>query len=420
MIQSEQKNKHRQRHALRTLISAALILSCLCLLSSCRQKITYADTSLSAGLTARIAGTDGNYSSAASAPASRGALITTSNFGTYYESFAFQAFKSSDMSVPYATDYMAKSETNSNTGFYGYYYRPGTDDDVKWPSEKDGEGKKQFVPLSFFCYAGDDGFAPSVSFSGSASTATLTSYTVPTDVSKQKDCLIGITNFVTPKIEGTGEDAEFVANAYIYFSHALSAINFEVGSITPGIIIKSLTLSGVYGTGSLTATRSIGSENSQSSKEYYTLHKKGDASTVVDGIKWTPSGSKNASYIVTLGTSGFEIIGTGDAGGRTATQQAVYDGDGKLTTHGAMIDASTDLVNSLILLPQEITDAKLTIKYTYRGTEFEQTADIKDVTWLRSHKYIYALNLTLQEFGFTLYVQDWVNGGTFPEEGYNW
>lgn len=419
MIQSVQKAKHRQHRALRTSISVALILSCLCLLSSCHQDdddYRFIDATLSSGLRTRIMGTDGNFTSPSYAPASRGALITTTNFGTYYPSFGFQAIREDSMTVYVSAAMEDKDSTGTDPNFYKHFYSPKTGS-TKWPSKKNASGSASYVPLSFFCFGGDSAFVPTVTvpknegvFLG-VSQANLANYVIPDSVANQKDCLIGITEFITPEITGSGSNADFTADAKIYFSHALTAINFEVGSITPGITIDSLTISGIDGKGTLQATHSF-----SSTSKYYIKDDKTTTDKNEDEIIWKTDSAKNASYTTAVG---FEIIGSDDPEHRTATKQAVYSGT-TLSEHGAPLDTTADQAHSFILLPQQIKDAKLTIKYTYRGTKFEQTADIKDYTWKRSNKYIYALNLTLQDFGFTLYVQDWVNGGTFPEEGYNW
>lgn len=394
------------------------LLAALCvagLTTSCRgNKIEYFETSLADAIVFHVAGTDGSDTGDAltSAPASRGAMVTTENFANHYKEFGFKAYKHSNCDLLTTSTMALSTEDKTESEYYAKCYR--TEDDSEWPSEDGG-----FMPLSFFCWAGSSSFTPNtVTWTPGDYQATIVmnEYQVPTKAEDQKDCLLAFTNFVTAQMDGD----EMLADAYIHFSHALTAVTFELGNnVTDGIYINSIDLVGVVGTGTATAVRTIGKNDSGKGKSNVSNNTANASeeffSKTGNSITWTPKTTDNTRKFTATygtGTDGFKVQGN----------QATYSGN-SLTTHGACIDTSTDKTHTFMFVPQTIVadQVTITIHYTFNGVSHTKSAKIAPYTWEHGKIYKYAINLTEQEFVLTLYVQDWAEGFDYgPLEGYNW
>lgn len=165
-----------------------------------------------------------------SSAATKGVSVTTNTFYDNFGLFIYEYNASSDWASAASTATLAKDNEKmlkSN----------GWITDKYWP----GNQKK----LTFFAYAPHSTEYTSVSVSNTTGGPTL-SYTVPDDVSKQKDLLVTkhSQDHPTQDIEG---DKNQVVNMAFY--HALTAVQFKIGGTMAPCTIKTITVSGVNSKG---------------------------------------------------------------------------------------------------------------------------------------------------------------------------
>lgn len=150
-----------------------------------------------------------------------------------------------------------KSTANPNMDNQKLSQSSGWITDKYWP----GNQKK----LTFFAYAPHSEEYTSVSVSNTTGAPTL-SYTVPDDVSKQKDLLVTKHSEEHPTQDIEGNKNQVVNMA---FYHALTAVQFKIGGTMAPCTIKEIKVENVYNNG--TYNFSDASWTGQSTTATYTI-----------------------------------------------------------------------------------------------------------------------------------------------------
>ena len=179
--------------------------------------------------------------------ATRGAIVTTDNFATEYGGFGVLAYAyQGEWSETQAPNYIDNEKATASGGTYGFnppYF---------WP----GEAYK----MAFFAYAPYD--EDGIIFQEKIGAPTLT-YTVPEDITKQKDLLA----YWETGISGAKNEKADTLN----FSHLCTAVKFKVGSGLENAI-TSISIKNVYDSG----TYSVAND------------------------KWTTTGNPDGTYTLTI------------------------------------------------------------------------------------------------------------------------
>lgn len=186
--------------------------------------------------------------------------------------------------------------------------------------------------------------AGSLEISGSSQTGAPTlTYTVPTDVTKQVD-LMTATKIATLPSES------------LEFKHALTAVQIQCGKNMLAGTITEVTISGIYGTGTL----AIGSDT------------------------WTSTDEATAEYKISKAD-----MGEGEG-------VDLPEGDDKIHAPvGTPIVGTDDDKLTFLLLPQVLPkDATMTIKFTDKatGTERTLTGSIAGQTWAAGKIVTYSIS----------------------------
>ena len=174
--------------------------------------------------------------------ATRGAVVTTDNFGDVYEGFgvlayAYQGEWDGTLSPNYIDNEQA-TKTGETYGFNPVHVWPGN-----------------AYQMAFFAYAPYD--ETGKIFNEKTGAPTL-AYTVPTDITEQNDLLA----YWQTGISGDKREAQ-----QLKFSHLCTAVKFKVGDGLENAV-TSISIQNVYGSGTYS----------------------------VDGEKWTATGEANGTY----------------------------------------------------------------------------------------------------------------------------
>lgn len=174
--------------------------------------------------------------------ATRGAVVTTDNFGDVYEGFgvlayAYQGEWDGTLSPNYIDNEQA-TKTGETYGFNPVHVWPGN-----------------AYQMAFFAYAPYD--ETDQIFNEMTGAPTL-AYTVPTDITEQNDLLA----YWQTGISGDKREAQ-----QLKFSHLCTAVKFKVGDGLENAV-TSISIQNVYGSGTYS----------------------------VDGEKWTATGEANGTY----------------------------------------------------------------------------------------------------------------------------
>ena len=253
--------------------------------------------------------------------ATRGALVTTTTaFEEQYGSFGVLAWayqgEWSDTQTP---NYIDNAKATASGGTYGFnppYF---------WPDET--------YNMAFFAYAPYD--EDGTIFSEKQGAPTLT-YSVPTDIKKQKD-LLACWKKIEEDIE---EDKDNKRETIVLnFSHLCTAVKFKVGKGLENAI-TSISIKNVYGSG----TYSVANE------------------------KWTPTGEANGTEY------------TLDVNPKNTPQET------ELTTGE----------NIFMMIPQTLPeDAEIEVTFMEDGQEQTLTASISDKKeWEKGHTVVYTISRT--------------------------
>ncbi len=211
-----------------------------------------------------------------------------------------------------------------------------------WKSSK--QWQKASDKMAFYAYyAGTS----SANFSLSGGNPTL-SYIVADDVANQQDLLVAKAENVTG--DGTNKNIDLT------FSHALTAVQFGIGSTMADGTIKKIELQGIMNSG--TYNYSSDTWSSQSGNQTYTLN----------NLNIDISGNKGTTSATTL------ITGQG---------------------------SSNDL---MLLMPQTLgADAKLVVTIESKGTPHVLTMNLSG-TWSPGHTVTYSLSTTKETGDYVLKV----------------
>ena len=194
--------------------------------------------------------------------------------------------------------------------------------------------------MRFFAYAPVDNSNYQLSGETEKGAPTLT-VTVPSDVADQEDLLVAASD------ELKGDNGSAVS---LKFSHALTAVRFVCGDDLLSGTVNSITISGVYNTGTY---------------------------NIYTG-EWTVSDTSTADFSQTLDKS--------------------VDG-----TEGTSI---TTEAQTFMMIPQTLpTDAKLTVSFTdSSNTEHELTANIGNTVWTKGQTVTYKISSSSINWTYTLSV----------------
>ena len=338
--------------------------------------------------------------------ATRGAIITTDNFGITCPAFDCDIYQVGGTSK-YLSMTLEKSDERPSRDypdFYEYYYKPTADVDAYWPS-----GKQLF----FNCYYPSELQPTSMNIANPEATF---SYTVPTsngantDAEAQPDAIMAITDNYSLTTNSEGVTTTIVQ---VRFAHTLCAVVFRVGTISnTNLRFTKVTLSNLHGSGTTTATRRT------------------DQSPLI--AQWTPTDAADKSYSQT-----FDCLVDGTViKPRTSTLSGSY------------IDTTSVRTHTFHLLPQlhsvdgggswSDADAKstteITIEYTVNGSPRTRTAKFpasmvrrasdsttpQQFEWEPGWLYTYALSVSEKDFDIDVAVNDWVDGGSADRTVWNW
>ena len=218
-----------------------------------------------------------------------------------------------------------------------------------WKSQK--QWKKASDKMAFYAYyAGTSSSAAAARFLLDASGNPTLSYTVADAVADQQDLL------VAKKEDVTGDDTN--KNISLSFDHALTAVQFGIGSTMAAGTITKIELQGIKNSG--TYNFSSDAWSSQSGSQTYTL----------DNLNIDISGNKGT-------TSATKLI-TGQSGSD----------------------------NLLLLMPQTLgTDAKLVVTIESNERSHVLTMNLSG-TWSPGHTVTYSLSTTKETGDYVLKVSD--------------
>ena len=174
--------------------------------------------------------------------ATRGAVVTTDNFGVVYEGFGVLAYAyQGEWDVTQSPNYIDNEQATKTGETYGF-------NPVRvWPGNA--------YRMAFFAYAPYD--ETGKIFNETIGAPTL-AYTVPTDITKQSDLLA----CWQTDISGDKREAQ-----QLKFSHLCTAVKFKVGDGLENAV-TSISIQNVYGSGTYS----------------------------VDDAKWTATGDANGTY----------------------------------------------------------------------------------------------------------------------------
>ncbi|MCS2873389.1 fimbrillin family protein [Bacteroides thetaiotaomicron] len=249
---------------------------------------------------------------------------------------------------------------------------------LKEPLHWTGSGRIKFFaysPYSAASGSSDNANSDTIIHSKPDATGVPTlTYTVPEDVTKQKDLLYAVADCGG---DGTGDIQK--GAVHLQFKHALTAVTIQTGKNMLAGKVTGITISGVHGK----ATCQIGTGN------------------------WIPDGDDpNSSFSID------------------------YDEDVELGWNGDDLMTNPDIVlnkdeegYTFMMIPQALTDkAILTISFTDSITEMNRTLTAKledftrDKTWAAGKRYTYSVNST----GIVIkpFIEMTINKTLYPNGGY--
>ncbi|MGN1230007.1 MAG: fimbrillin family protein [Prevotella sp.] len=268
-----------------------------------------------------------------SSAATKGVSVTSDSFYDNFGLFIYEYDASSDWASVASTANLAKDNVKMLKS-------SGWITDKYWP----GNQKK----LTFFAYAPHSDNYTSVSVSNTTVGPTL-SYTVPDNVSDQKDLLVTKHSDTHPTQDIAGDKNQVVNMA---FYHALTAVQFKIGGTMAPCTIKTITVSGVNSKGTYNFSNDT----------------------------WT-SQSTTATYTI---SPDYEVNST--------TKNTTFT-----TSENNML---------MLLMPQTLpSDAKITITIN-DGQERTLTLPINDQVWQAGHSVTYTLSTASEADTYQISVTD--------------
>ena len=249
---------------------------------------------------------------AADAAPSRGSAVTGATIG----SFGVYASINGSVGDAYYMDNVEVTKSNSWTPVKEYL----------WP----GEGTLLVSAYSPYCADPADGAGEGIT-SLPVYGASELNYTVPSDVTAQSDLM------------WARHDDASVSPCLMTFNHALASVRFVTGAGMSPCKVKSITISGVLGSGTLD----------------------------IETGEWSSLGSA-AEYTAELNVT-----------------LAAQDGQGTVSENIAI----TDSVHTFMLIPQTLgEDASVTLVIDVDGTDYGFTASLGGQAWSAGNTYTYHLS----------------------------
>ena len=232
-----------------------------------------------------------------------------------------------------------------------------------------------------------------------------------TTAESQKDLL-----FAKSLIKESDYDAK--EGAKVLFYHALTGVKFAIGNDDDDTVITSVQFEGLYSTGKCTITPYYGgwsgdpesNAESMSSKKYNSESGVASGSKSYDCVSWTFT---SADY-----DSSYKPYQEFASSGATADyKKGSYSFPDSFYAAGADDNLNTDNgTRTFWFIPQHLDESvKLTVTYTYKGTEYTQTLDFGKLakgdnsdypTWKAGELRTYTIKATTVGISIT----DKVNG----------
>ncbi len=264
----------------------------------------------------------------------------------------------------------AAQTTTDDIASMGVYAATGTDQayymgnvevtrDNDWAPRKEylwpGSGSLHINAYSPYCAAASDVEGVTALPSADARTAPALAYTVPADVTEQTDLM-----WATPRNASSSP-------CQLTFNHALAAVRFVAGSEMTPCTVKSISISGLKGSGTLSLES--GDWSDMSGSETYTA---------------------------------------------TVDAALAADGDSQYAPAGTVI---TDADHTFMLLPQALgSDVAVTMVIDVDGVESQFSASLDGQSWAAGNTYTYHLSANPAEDRFIITVDSPISfnytGGT--------
>lgn len=303
-------------------------------------------------------------------------------------------------------DYLKGIAVDKDHGFSVHAYKvvgnlqePYFSEKLFWSTPKWETEFPRFFPatgaLRFYSYVGNGTYAEPASTDATLATSAPTlGYTVNTTAATQEDLMVASYNL--DNVTGAG-----TTTVALPYRHILSQVNFGVKGYT-GATVK---ISGISVNANLknTNTYTFGIGKTQG---IWGVTPTGTAAAYQYGFA---TAAANQNQFTTTGADGgitanVYIFGDGGnwgPGKGTTTYYVLADGTAKATTD---LTNNNKLGNSLILLPQDITNAKFSFTYELKdlggieiakGNVTDAPLSNKDVTaWSPNKRYVYILDFT--------------------------
>lgn len=348
--------------------------------------------------------------------ASRGAMASTSNFKDIFSAIKVSAYLDGTISTPLkqnATDQDAATATAFENISFSYWKNISGNE--CWETDATGFYWWQEYKLRFFAYAPASVGLSSTNYDDDGNIEF--DYTVPSGITIDSKCADAVSQpdvLVTssPLVKRTSlsaitdpDDASVTYyRSWLYFYHALCAVNFKIGTVSEGATIDKIVLHNLASQGTCTFTRPTADAVTGYSAVYS-----------ADQIAWTLASGheKDGSYSQAFGT---QIVASAQ---RDLTS-------GRISTGDMVYGADTD--KNFILLPQDnfpnpatankTTDPYIEIYVSIAGEELPlRTAKLKGDQigtnkwgWLPGKYYTYTISGTFETDNgllLTLSVADW-------------
>ena len=310
----------------------------------------------------------------------RATPVYTENFG----SFMATAYLPDNFSTPY----LAEAEFKKSDNKWSHTYSGG----VKWP---EGSGKVVFFMRYPATPASGGWTYASV---GGKNVISKTGYITPgagesvTNAAEQQTDLV----FATTSLTAADKDK----TNKILFYHPFTGVKFKLGNLPEGLLVKSVTISGVKGKGDCVVTPYYGNDATYDRND---SNRKliADATKSAACVKWDNLSDPES----------FTQAFVSDDHGTTPDSGMFPDGFANQGTTAPNQDQlnTKELSKTFILIPQSFTSSnklEITLKLEYKGIELTRTA-VTEAEWKAGSLYTYTIKFNSK---IDVTITDKVNG----------
>lgn len=298
----------------------------------------------------------------------RATPVFTENLGN----FAATAYLPRTEAGAYSSPFLAEAEFVKDGTKWTHTYS----DNLHWP---ENNGKVVFF-MRYPASSASSGWT--YGYKGGKNIISTASYTTPgagtgaTAAEQQTDIVFATTTLTEADMDGTNN---------VLFYHPFAGVKFKLGEMPEGLVVKSITLDNVIGSGSCEVTPYYGNV-----AEYDKTNSNRDGDTPtrsVDCVSWNTSSSARTSFTQSFTT--VEQKTTPDASGFPSgfkDQGIDYPNHDQLNT--------PKLSKTFILIPQTFNAGNklsIIIDFEYKGMTLSRTAEVSDVTWKAGSLYTYTI-----------------------------